>query len=558
MFDQTNKSMLDPNDKSEAQQPPIPSIFQEEPKDKRLTEKNHTDELALISALEHVVTTSTVQLVGKIYSFKKTAHIPLRILLFLVFILSIGYCMFQVISSTITFASYQTVIATSTYYEAPPEFPTVSYCLQNAFDYNYAYEVIHNFTDDGTVQIQNYSRTADYLADVTAYYFSNLLRMYSNDPYQLGSNFGYHVDQSLLSCRFQNKACTTNDFMLWFDFEYGNCYRFNAGRDINGTEQLIKVSGQPGWKYGLSIELYTGNADLQEEFVANRGFRIVVLNKTNPVVMMQDFGLNVPCGQETNIAIKRSFINRLPAPYSNCLSSDVSQINWSQNDVLQFMYSQFVKDNHYDNGVWQWNFTVSYTQYICLKMCHQMNLFKTCGCLDITMPKSTALLEYYASNSCASFSQITCMTNFASNLFNDSSKLGVCYEKCPNECSEIRYNLHPSSSSYPTVVYANLLKNNPEFNRFINRYYQDVSVPFFNYSGRYQDLKDSIAKVNIFYEDLSYTQVDQVPALTYNDIIYVFQLLSVPAHNLHNNLFVFFLRFDVYLANIGGSLVSKA
>jgi hypothetical protein len=507
-----NKQVMSEN--LEAQPSAVPSIFQEEPQDKKANGKDRTAEMALKKVLERAVATSTVHRMGSIYSLKKPAHIPLKIVLGLLFMGSISYCMYQIVSTTITFASYETITATSTFYEAPPEFPTVSYCMQNPYDSNYAYEAIHNFTDDGTVNVQNYTRTADYLADITTYYLSNLLRVYINNPYQLGSNFGYLIDQSLISCRFQNKPCGTQDFMLWFDLAYGNCYRFNAGRDINGTEQAVRVSGQTGWKYGLSIELYASNADLQEEYIANRGFRIVVLNRTNPVTMIQDFGLNVPCGQETNIAIKRSLINRLPAPYSNCFPSDITKINWNQNDVLQFMYSQFVKDNYYDNGVWQWNFTISYTQYLCLIMCYQMNLFKTCGCLDITLPKSRSLLEYYSNYSCTAFSQIECMTNFETGFYNDSSKLGVCYEKCPNECSEIRYDLYPSSSSYPTVWYANLLNNNPEFNRFINRYFQDINVPFFNYSGRYQDLKDSIAKVNIFYEDLSYTQIDQVPALS--------------------------------------------
>lgn len=35
------------------------------------------------------------------------------------------------------------------------------------------------------------------------------------------------------------------------------------------------------------------------------------------------------------------------APYGNCLDNDISNINWNQNDVLQFMYKYLVDGNVY-------------------------------------------------------------------------------------------------------------------------------------------------------------------------------------------------------------------
>jgi hypothetical protein len=199
-------------------------------------------------------------------------------------------------------------------------------------------------------------------------------------------NNAFLLSQLLLSCRFQKQECNLNHFMFYYDFYYGICHRFNFGRTLRGNVTNIRSSGKVGWRYGLQLELYAGHARVQEKFVANRGFRILIFNRTNVYPIGEDFGVNVPTGQETNIGIKRTFSNHLAAPYSNCFPTDISQIDWSQNEVLQFMHDNFVVGQYYWSthiyvpaGNWTWNWTVSYTQSICIKMCFQMNLFKTCG-----------------------------------------------------------------------------------------------------------------------------------------------------------------------------------
>jgi hypothetical protein len=71
-----------------------------------------------------------------------------------------------------------------------------------------------------------------------------------------------------------------------------------------------------------------------------------------------------------------------------------------------------------------------------------------------------------------------------------------------------------SSSTFPTEWYALVLANNSDFNRVINRFFNKIGKPFINYTDDYQGLKNAIARVNVYYDDLRYTKIDDSPAIT--------------------------------------------
>jgi hypothetical protein len=275
----------------------------------------------------------------------------------------------------------------------------VAFCNLNKYDFNFAGENVNNFTEDGTVNRSNSNFTAnDYVTKTNQYLQSNLIKKFVNDLYQLYYMSNY-LDQMLLSCTFQGKNCSFDDFMFHYDYVYGLCWRFNMGRDVYGNITSIKTSGQAGFANGLQLELYAGLAQMQEKFVMKRGFRVLVFNRTNVYPIPGDIGIDVSTGQETSIGITRTFTNHLPAPFSNCLQSDITQIDWNQNDALKFMYDNFVTGQYYWTanaweyaGDWTWNWTVSYSQSICVKLCFQKYLFQKCG--NISFCKTKVIFLY--------------------------------------------------------------------------------------------------------------------------------------------------------------------
>ena len=153
--------------------------------------------------------------------------------------------------------------------------------------------------------------------------------------------------------------------MLSID-EYGNCFRFNGGlvndAKSNTTSQStpIRLSFKPGYENGLRLEMYTGNSERQQKFNYVNGIRVVVHNQS--LTPFPSFnGIDVATGLVTNIAVSRTFINRLQAPYSSQCERPNS-VNWNENDVLKFLKTSF-------------NF-INYNNQQCMAACLQIYMIQ--------------------------------------------------------------------------------------------------------------------------------------------------------------------------------------
>ena len=65
----------------------------------------------------------------------------------------------------------------------------------------------------------------------------------------LGSPF----DEFVISCKFKTYRCEPSNWVWYFDFFYGNCWRFNTGVDNNGSQIDKLVSTKGGRWNGLAL-----------------------------------------------------------------------------------------------------------------------------------------------------------------------------------------------------------------------------------------------------------------------------------------------------------------
>lgn len=199
------------------------------------------------------------------------------------FTASAGVCFFM-ISQTITdYLKYETVSKTETILEIPSKFPTISICNLNGFQ-----------TNDSAYFLSKIPN-ANYLLNLNFFQYNYLPEFYNSFQtfkYLLGTNaantavsdktrkaLGLQLDDMLISCSFNLNSCTVDDFEWYFSEFYGNCYRFNSGKNSTGGLVDDVISTKAGSFNGLSMELYVGDPENTNTFAISNGARIFVHNK---------------------------------------------------------------------------------------------------------------------------------------------------------------------------------------------------------------------------------------------------------------------------------------
>jgi hypothetical protein len=394
----------------------------------------------------------------------------------------------------------------------------------NQFDQNYDASIIQPIVNDGTVNASMYLTLASYVADLNQYFRTKLLQGALIGKFNM-LNLPFDISQMLISCRFMDADCSANDFFQYFDYYYGFCYRFNQGIDLSGNPSNISMVGVAGVKYGLQLELYAGYATGQELYMQTRGFRVTVFNKSAVDHIALEQGIDVATGLNTNIAVIRTTLTHLAKPYGPCLPIDIDKITWTQNVHLKFMYDNYIDGSYFiglpnpyapTQATVNWNWTVIYSQFICLKLCYQKYLFEQCGCYDITIPMTPKNMVTYIASACTNGTQIGCLNAREQIFYSNSSLFGACYQNCPLECEQIEYDLKVTTSTYPTEWYGALLAQDSGFNAVVNRYFNSYGKVNITYAGNYTELKNAVAKINVYYDDLSFSQIDESPAMTFD------------------------------------------
>ena len=90
-----------------------------------------------------------------------------------------------------------------------------------------------------------------------------------------------------------------------------------------------------------------------------------------------------------------------------------------------------------------------------------------------------------------------------------------CYSKCNEQCEAVIYGLTTAFANYPSEWYASLLLNNTNFVTFVvnNTANKTMSAPTFN------SLEKTILMVNVYYDELFYTNIDDEPKLPFENFI---------------------------------------
>lgn len=130
-------------------------------------------------------------------------------------------------------------------------------------------------------------------------------------------------------------------------------------------------------------------------------------------------------------------------------------------------------------------------------MCFSEYMMSKCNCQD--MSTLTLYENYTLVPPCLNMNDLFCDLQQYTAFFSQNVK-ELCSQDCPLECSRIEYSTSTTSSSYPTHVYYEYLKNQTIVQSKFNN---DVSQL------TYEKLKSQIVAVNVYYDDLSYIKISE-------------------------------------------------
>ena len=171
-----------------------------------------------------------------------------------------------IVTTLINFFSWKTNANMVLIREAQSEFPAVTICNLNPFDFT-----TNKSTGDFVNQALLKQNASSYIELIDRINFvdeisriTDLIKAAIQSDNALTSaqvkSLGFSLETMLISCNFNGDACDASNFTwIGFDFDYGNCYTFNYQHDqLNKSKPAIYTT-ETGPGTGLFMELFVGN-----------------------------------------------------------------------------------------------------------------------------------------------------------------------------------------------------------------------------------------------------------------------------------------------------------
>ncbi|XP_059231106.1 amiloride-sensitive sodium channel subunit delta isoform X4 [Mustela nigripes] len=260
----------------------------------------------------------------------------------------------------------------------------------------------------------------------------------------------------VLSCQFDGQDCQARHFRTFHHPTYGSCYTFDG----------VSAAQHQGVTRGISLVLRAEQRHHLPLLSTEAGARVMIHGHDH-TPFLEHQGFSIRPGTETTIGIREDEVRRLGNPYSHCSEG-------ADGMDVPLLYN------------------ASYTLQACLVSCFQQLMVETCSCGYFFYPLPSGA-EYCSSARHPAWGHC---------FYRLSRDLGThrlpCSSRCPRPCRESSYKLSAGTSRWPSSKSADwiLAALGKHGHRSL---------------GQTPGLRSSVAKVNIFYQELNYRRVDETP-----------------------------------------------
>ena len=436
----------------------------------------------LRSTLGDIVLTSTIHGIPSVFRTKKNF---LKCIWAISFLISTTVCAFILTKSLMEYFEYKIVTKTSVKTDFPAIFPMITICNSNPLMTDVAKQFVQEV-------LTEHPRDSD--LDLISFYTLNLSNshismvmtrlsvMAKTQNKSLSDDFrkslGLSLKDMLISCIFGFNSCSADDFEWYYDGQNGNCFKFNYDK------KNVKKVAKAGVLNGLRLELFVGQPNSIRNLAFGTGVTILINNQN--IIPSTFDGFDISTGIQTNVHLEKLKIQKIYKPFGECTEDLVSR-------------------DSYDSDLYRTTFDIyaRYRQKDCMNTCAQVQIAHLLNCYS-------TLLPYYSNSSvqpCLNILDIKkAFVLISQFFFGDSTP--DCIDKCPLECDSETYSVTTSFLSYPTKVYADLLLKE---NNVLNKYG--------NITPTFDEMRESILKLNINYKELQYTLIEENQKTTNIDLI---------------------------------------
>ena len=414
----------------------------------------------------------------------RSEYIQLKFVWLILSFICVGWCSWLMSRTVIDYFNYDVITKTEVKYETHLIFPVITICNTNPFTTEYSRKFITSLFNSSEENFDNYFLTK-YLVN---YHIAKNL----TDPYL----FGQKLDEIIVSCTYGLNECNLNeDFEHYYDFNYGNCYRFNSGKNMNGKQVKQRYANA---LFGVfDVQLWAGPAQNNYNFFSiDNGLILFITNESTNTALAN--GINISPGFSTKISLEKLTITKKPKPYSNCIDN-LNTIDSYHSLAFKKLISQ--------------NQNQTYNYVNCYILCLQKHLGDKCQC----QLKFLDSIYYEEMRLCFSISSSRDIDN---QCFIDSLKLFLNDSKpyltecdCPIECE---YNFFRYSNSFAEFPSRNILPymiNSVKIKSILNQSNLSDSLETFEL------LRKSIARVQISYQDMMQTFITEYPKMQSTDLV---------------------------------------
>ncbi|XP_075129649.1 epithelial sodium channel subunit beta-like [Leptodactylus fuscus] len=371
---------------------------------------------------------------------------------------------------TATYMRYPTQEKVTLVNSARLPFPAITFCNLNRARKSQLNSSRYKTLNDQLPLMSDHEKEKDVLSNTRERNFAFAMSQLSTQEQMA---LGHRLEDMLISCVFHDVSCNESFFTPFLNPKLGNCYTFNGPRNQTARkEEEVLNATKAGFSYGLTMELFIEQHEYISSLSTAAGLR-VVLHGQGKMPFPEDEGVNVPPGQESDIGVVKVHVKRLQEPYNSRCSSGQNIRNY-YTDV----------------------YGTDYSREACKKSCAQAKMIKNCGCRMWEFPAPPGLDVPLCNISEPSVSN--CVELYEYKLSHDKLKCD-----CPLQCDEEIFELTLSSSQWPSNTYLNLFSKRLESRRG----YQDM-----------QTIRDNVVKVVVYYQQLNYELIEEVPSMQLVDL----------------------------------------